>query len=272
MQKYVLNPLEMTQSTFADHHTITGIATGNLMTFGVSVPYDEPYIPSTLSAGHLTSTAEEMTHYLVTFFNHGQYNGQDLLPSQGLGWYDTSWNWHMGMPDDISYGFSGGHNSINTNIQLFPFHRVGVVILMNARLDQIIPGPMVNDIAFNIARITIDSSYELPSANTLYTGYALLDGSLLLMIVSILWQAFTFRKWKKHYASSTRSKRIAAWLGISFDLLVFIVILIFPILADTRWNIVLHFRPDFAVPLLTIGLSLGVLGLTKIAGSINISR
>jgi CubicO group peptidase (beta-lactamase class C family) len=264
MQKNILDPLEMSHSTFADHHTLPNAATGNLIVFGASVPYDEPYLPVTMSAGHLASTVEDMTHYLVTFFNHGQYNGHDLLPSQALGWYDTSWNWHVGMPDDISYGFSGGHNSINTNIQLFSFQRVGVVVLMNTRLDQLIPGSMVNDIAFNIARITIGFPHEVPSNRRFYGGYALLDGFLLVMVVSIIWQASTLKNWEEHYHLATRAKRIVIWLGIIIDLLVCIAILVLPLLLGSRWNIIFHFRPDFAIPILTIGTCLGALGLIKI--------
>lgn len=267
MQENILDPLEMTRSTFADYHTVAGAATGNLIVFGASVPYDEPHIPVMSSAGYLTSTAEDMTHYLVTFFDHGQYQGHDLLPSQGLGWYDTSWDWHTGMPQDICYGFSGGHNSINTNIQLFSLHRVGVVILMNTRLDQMIPGAMVNDMAYNIARMTLDLPYELPSSRRFHTSHALLDGLLLLMVAGIIWQASTLKNWREHYRSATRSKRLAAWIGIIFDLLLFITILIFPSLLDTRWNITLNFRPDFALPILAIGICLGALGLLKIAWS-----
>jgi len=264
MQRNILDPLEMSHSTFADHHTLPNAATGNLIVFGASVPYDEPYLPVTMSAGHLTSTVEDMTHYLVIFFNHGQYNGHDLLPSQELGWYDTSWNWHVGMPEDISYGFLGGHNSINTNIQLFSFHRVGVVVLMNTRLDQLIPGSMVNDITFNIARITIGFPHEAPSNRGFYGGYTLLDGFLLIMVVSVIWQTFNLKNWKEHYHSATRAKRIVIWLGIIFDLLVFIAILVLPLLLGSRWNIIFHFRPDFAIPILTIGICLGTLGLIKI--------
>ena len=262
MQKNIFDPLEMSHTTFADYHTIPGAATGNLIVFGMPIPYDEPHLPVTLSAGYLTSTAEDMSHYLTAFFDHGQYHGQSLLHSEGPGWYDTSWYWHAGMPDDISYSFSGGHNSINTNLQLFPLHRVGVVILMNTRLDQIIPGPTTDEIAFNIARIVINYPYELPSNHMFYSSYTLLDGFLLLMVVSVIWQASKLRNWREYYRS-TRSQRNAAWFGIIFDLLVFIAILAFPLLLGTRWQIALHFRPDFALPILTIGLSLGALGLIK---------
>ena len=264
MQKKVLEPLEMSHASFADYHTLPGAATGNLIVFGIPVPYDEKRVPTTLSAGYLNASAEEMTHYLVTFFNHGQYNGHDLLPSEGLGWYDTSWNWHTGMPEDICYGFSGGHNSINTNIQLFSFHRVGVVVLMNTRLDQLIPGPTVNDIAFNLARMTINFPHEVPSNRFFYGGYAALDIVFLLLVISIFWQIFHLKDWSTRYREAKISRRIAIWLGIVLDLVISIGILVLPSAMKTRWNIMLFFRPDFSIPLLSVGICLGMLGLTKI--------
>jgi CubicO group peptidase (beta-lactamase class C family) len=264
MQEHVLDPLEMSHASFADYHTLPGVATGNMIVFGIPVPYDEKTPPAMLSAGYLSASAEEMTHYLVTFYNHGRYNGHDLLPSEGLGWYDAHWNWHPGMPDDISIGFSGGHNSINTNIQLFPFHRVGVVVLMNTRLDQIVPGPMVNDIAFDLARMTIGASYEVPSNQVFYGGYAALDMLLLILVISIVWQIVHWKGWSTRYRNAKAGKRVVLWLGILLDILLSIGIMILPSLLGSRWNIMLFFRPDFSIPLLAIGTCLGVLGIIKI--------
>jgi CubicO group peptidase (beta-lactamase class C family) len=268
IQKNILDPLEMSHTTFADYHTLPDAATGNLIVFGATVPYDEPHLPIMLSAGYLSSTAEDMAHYLVAFLNHGNYNGKDILPNRGQGWYDISWYWHPGFPADVDYGFSGGHLSFSTNIQLFPLHRVGVVVLTNTRLDQIIPSFTVNDIAFNIAHIALESPYQLPPNRRFYMGYVWLDGFLLFMVASILWQASKLRGWKIQYQTATGLKRIAAWGGIIFDLLICLAILVLPIVFESRWSILLHFRPDFALPILLIGISLGALGIIKMAGSI----
>ncbi|MFT3891059.1 MAG: serine hydrolase domain-containing protein [Anaerolineales bacterium] len=267
MQDNILNPLEMSRASFADYHTLPGVATGNLIVFGIPVPYNEKVAPATRSAGYLSASAEDMTHYLLTYYNHGQYNRHALLNSEGLGWYDAYWNWHTGMPDDISIGFSGGHNSINTNIQLFPFHRVGVVILMNTRLEQLIPGPSANEIAFNLARMSIDYPYEVPSNRVFYGGYAALDLLLVILIVSILWQILRWKGWSIQYRNAQTKKRIILWLGIVLDILLSIGIFILPSVLKTRWNIILFFRPDFSVPLLLIGICLGILGISKIIRS-----
>lgn len=264
MQKHVLDPLEMSHASYADYHTLPGVATGNLIVFGVSVPYDEKTPPAMLSAGYLSASAEEMTHYLIALLNQGQYRGKSLMPSQGKGWYDMYWNWQPGQPGDLNYSFSGGHNSINTNIQLFSLHRVGVVVLMNTRLENGIPGPTANDIAFNIARMVIQSSYELPSNRTFYVGYAILDGFLLFLILNILWQIFHLKGWSARYREAGKTKRIAIWVGVFLELLLSIGILILPFPLNTRWNILLFFRPDLSIPLLSIGICLGGLGLIKI--------
>jgi CubicO group peptidase (beta-lactamase class C family) len=267
MQNNVLDPLEMSHATFTDYHTLPRVATGNLNVFGIPVPYDEKIAPVTLSSGYLSASAEEMTHYLVAFLNQGRYQGHDLLQAQGEGWYDLYWNWQSGRPGDLDYSFSGGHNSINTNIQLFSLYRVGVVVLMNTRLEQGIPGPTANDIAFNLARMVIQSPYEIPSNRVFYGGYAALDGFLLLMIISILWQIVHLKDWSIRYRKAGTSKRIAIWFGIFVELLISVSILVLPISLGTRWNIMLFFRPDFSIPLLSISISLGVLGLIKIIWS-----
>ncbi len=268
MQKNILDPLEMPHASFADHHTVPGSATGNLIVFGISVPYDEKYVPALLGAANLSASAEEMTHYLIPYFNQGGFHGRDLLPAEGQGWYDDCWNWHGGQPADISNSFSGAHNATQSNITIFPLQKVGVVVLMNTRLDQLSPtAPGAWDIAFNIARITMDSPYELPSNRGFYTSWAIVDGLLLLLIASIIWQASRLKNWRNQYQTAPRPKRTITWVGIMLDFLIGVAILVLPNLVNSRWSILLYHRPDFAVPLLTIGLSLGVLGLIKVAKS-----
>jgi hypothetical protein len=217
-----------------------------------------------LGAANLSASAEGMTHYLIPYFNHGQYHDCSLLPAQGQGWYDDSWNWHVGQPADIYNSFSGAHNATQANITLFPLYKVGVVVLMNTRLEQLSPtAPGAWDIAFNIARITIDSPYELPPNQGFYTTWAIVDGLFFLLIASIIWQTFKLKNWRNRYRAATHSKQIATWLGIVFNLLISVGILVLPNLANSRWNLVLYHRPDFGIPLLIIGLSLGVIGLIK---------
>jgi CubicO group peptidase (beta-lactamase class C family) len=265
VQQHILAPLEMSNSTFADFHTIPHAATGNLITYGMSVPYDEPYVPVMLSAGYLTSTAEDMAHYLSLIFGRGQYKGLSLLPASQQGWYDPWWNWNAGWPaPDLAYGFSGGHNSISTSCLLFPLQKVGVVLLLNTRLDQVTPAVSSFDLALGIGNIILHNPYEVPSNRGFYTAWGLIDGLFILLLASLIWQASRLKNWSNHYQVSRRSNKALAWVVIVLDLLICIGILIFPVLTNTRWNSVITFRPDFGIPLFLVAAGLGMIGLVKI--------
>lgn len=267
MQKNILDPLQMSNATFADHHSLPQAATGNQIFFGIRAPFDEPYTPALLGAGNLSASAEDMAHYLIPFFNQGEYRGNSLLAAQTQGWFDTSWNWHAGSPGYGSYSHTGGPDSFHANIQFVTANQetVLVAMLMNTRLDTILPGPAVYDIAYNVANITLGLPYELLSTRKLYTGWALFDSFLLFMVLSITWQAFQLKSWKNHSRAVTPLKEIITWVVIVFDLLVCIEIIILPALANSRWEILLDHRPDLAAPLFIIALSLGVIGISKIA-------
>jgi CubicO group peptidase (beta-lactamase class C family) len=265
VQTNILNPLQMTHTSFADHHTISGAATGHCISFGLSVPCDEKYVPLMLSAGYLTASAEDMAHYLIPYLNQGQYQGHSLLSPQGQGWYDEYWNWYPGIPADNAYGHSGGHNSFNTDFKLFVLHQVGVVMLMNTRLDTIIPAPNASQIAFNIARLVTGFSYEMPSSLQFYGFYAIYDGILLLLGISILWQGTQLKRWKNRFRTASRWERALAGMGIAFDLVAATGIFLLPALNHSSWIVMLSYRSDIASVLLAIGLLLAALGIIKIA-------
>jgi CubicO group peptidase (beta-lactamase class C family) len=265
MQRNVLAPLEMRNSTFADFHTLPHAATGNLITYGLSVPYDEAYIPVMVPAAHLTATAEDMSHYLSLFFGQGQYRGRSLLPTSGQGWYGPWWDWRYGSPtSDLVYGFSGGDNSISASCLLYPQQQVGVVLLLNTRLDSIFSPIQSYDLARDIGDIANGEPYTLPSNRDFYATWALYDGLLGLLIASSIWQAVKLGGWRSRYEAAGLSRRIAALAGIVLDLLGFTAILILPTLTNTRWDSVISIRPDFGVPLLLVGICLGVMGLAKL--------
>ncbi len=134
----IFAPLGMTSSTFADYHTVPHVATGNLITYGLSVPYDEKFVPGMVGAGYLTSTSEDMAHYLSLFLGEGQYQDKSLLSASGRGRFGPMWHWIQGTPTpDTVYGLSGGHNSISTTCLTYPGQELGVVLLLNTRLDQL---------------------------------------------------------------------------------------------------------------------------------------
>ncbi len=268
LQENIFVPLEMSHSTFADFHSLPHTATGNLIAFGLPVPYDEKYVPAMVGAGYLTSTSEDMAHYLSLFFGQGQYHNKSLLPASGPGRYGPMWHWIEGSPaPDIVYGLSGGLNSISTTCLTYPQQEVGVVLLLNTRLDQI-SEVSTYDIALGIGNIILHRPYQAPSSSALYIPWAILDVSILLFIMAIIWQGSRLKSWRNRYQSTKRSSKVLDWMGIVFNLLLCFVILYLPTLLGTRWDTLLFMRPDIGIPLIAIAILLGAIGLYKAVRSL----
>jgi CubicO group peptidase (beta-lactamase class C family) len=264
VQENIFVPLEMSRSTFADFHAVLHVATGDLITFGFPVPYDEKFVPGMVGAGYLTSTSEDMAHYLSLFLGEGQYQNKSLLPASGSGSYAPMWHWIRGSPTpDTVYGLSGGQNSISTTCLTYPQQEVGVVLLLNTRLDQL-PGVSSYDIALGIGNIILNRPYQAPSSAAFYTPWVILDVSILLFITVIVWQASRMKVWRNRYQSTKLSLKVLAWMGIVFNLLISFVIFYLPTLLGTRWNTLFFMRPDIAIPLIAIATLLGAIGLFKV--------
>ncbi len=269
VQHHILDPLEMTRSTFADYKTIPDGASYRLFAYGFSFPYDERPVPIMLGVGRLSSSAEDMSHYMTAFFTRGQYQGRDLLPAEGPGWYDSIWEWHSETASEDSYAaFSGAFNSTNAHMQLWFRRQLGVAVLMNTRLEQPIPGPTAYVVASDIARIVMGRRYMAPSSTGFYAAWALADTFVVCALASVGWQAAHLKGWRKQYLLAKRGKRSALQLGMGVDIVVGILTLLIPYVFESNWPVTLRQRPDLAIPLLVIGLGLCALGLVHAALSI----
>ena len=228
IQTRILDPLEMSRSSLGDPAKLPGSAQGNIIFFGLSVPYKEPYIPVSLSAGYMSASAQDLAQYLVAYFNRGRSQDAVLLSPQGEGWYDMYWNWKPGQPDDIAIDHSGGHESFNTDIQLFLQPKIGVVILMNTRLDTLFPGPSAAEIAFNVGRIAQSAQPKAPSLQGFLLGYILMDITLLALAAAVIWQVVRFKPFRRAVKTASGRGRLWLWAGAGLDLLLAAAISLLP--------------------------------------------
>ena len=193
----IFTPLGMSSSTFADYHTMPQVATGNLITYGISVPYDEKFVPGMIGAAWLTSTSEDMAHYLSLFLGEGKYQDKSLLSASGKGSFGPMWHWIRGTstPDTV-YGLSGGLNSISTTCLTYPERELGVVLLLNTRLDQL-SNVSSYDVARGIGNVILDLPNQPLSSSVLYKPWVILDGAIVLFMTAIIWQAFQAERLEK---------------------------------------------------------------------------
>jgi hypothetical protein len=94
------------------------------------------------------------------------------------------------------------------------------------------------------------------------------NGLLLLVAVSLVWQASRLRGWATRFRYGAQRQRAVAWIAIGLDILLAASILALPNLLGSRWHIVLYHRPDTTLPLLAAGLLLAVMALIKAALSV----
>lgn len=156
VQTRIFEPLRM-RNSFTSEDAAQGLATGHNYWFGRPRAADLPYNRGLLPAGYLISSAEDMTHYLISQLDGGRYEGASVLSSEGIGELhrpavptpegDTSYGmgWFVGPRNDIPAVHHQGETfNFHANVVLTPQSRRGVVVLMNAEnsLDLFLNGRM----------------------------------------------------------------------------------------------------------------------------------
>jgi CubicO group peptidase (beta-lactamase class C family) len=145
ISEHILTPLDMNDSFAsvpeAERH---GLATGHRYWFGRpfaggGLPYNRATVPS----GYISSSAEDLSHYLIAQLNGGRYEGAQVLSPEGIaelhrgtanmgpnisyamGWEDTR------LGDVPVVRHSGDTGNFHATMILAPESRWGVVVLMN---------------------------------------------------------------------------------------------------------------------------------------------
>ena len=158
VQTRILDPLQMRNSYTSEAAAQPqGLATGHNYWFGRPRAADLPYNRGLVPAGYLISSAEDMTHYLISQLNGGRYDSTSVLSPDRIGELhrpavqtpeaETSYamGWFVGPRNDIPAVHHQGETfNFHANVVLVPQSRRGVVVLMNAEnsLDLFVNGRM----------------------------------------------------------------------------------------------------------------------------------
>jgi CubicO group peptidase (beta-lactamase class C family) len=201
VQTRILDPLQMRSSyTSESAATPHGLATGHNYWFNRPRAADLPYNRGLVPAGYLISSAEDMTHYLVSQLNGGRYDGTSVLSPEGIGELhrpavqtpeaDTSYamGWFVGPVNDIpAIHHQGETFNFHANVVLIPQSRRGVVVLMNAEnsLDLFTNGRM-GTIADGVTSLLEGREPPSPPSNVaIFIVYAALFALLVLQACGI---------------------------------------------------------------------------------------
>lgn len=156
MQERILDPLEMTSSTFSIQQAL---ASGNYATpyytglagFHATPPEVEGVFTPIAPAGALWSTTEDMSKYLIMLINHGvSPNGQRVVSAENLEYlweprvlHDTNLNYGLGWEIEDYHGLTvihhpGGTVGFASELVVIPELNVGFALLTN-RVDLTAP-------------------------------------------------------------------------------------------------------------------------------------
>ena len=243
IQQHILTPLQM-QRTFTSvpEARQNGLAQGYHWLFGTPVPANDPdlSLPALLPAGLLSSTAEDMSHYLVAQMNDGRYGSTTVLSgtgitsmhapavsasllgpgtSYGLGWFNGPVG---GVPALWHDGITGAFHSY---MIIEPQNHWGAILLINSF-------SLVADIAafphLEVGLARLLAGQELPAAGlNLSTFYLVIGVILALVSLRLLWSLLRLRHWYRRLVQRPKRRLLRAGWRLFWELVLPVIILLF---------------------------------------------
>jgi CubicO group peptidase (beta-lactamase class C family) len=244
VQTRIFDPLQMRNSYTSEAAAEPqGLATGHNYWFGRPRAADLPFNRGLIPAGFLISSAEDMTHYLISQLSGGRYDGTSVLSPAGIDELHRpavqtaktgrsyGMGWFVGPVNDIPAIFHQGETmNFQANVVLVPHSRKGVVVLMNAEnsLDLFINGRM-GTIADGVTSLLEGREPPSPPSNiAIFIVYAAVFALLVLQARGIAKSVIALRRGR------IRRGRIGPWWRIGLLLVLSLVWALFVLVLVPR--------------------------------------
>ena len=276
IQKHVFDPLEMAHSHFSfEAANAGGMAHTYRIMFGYPVPFDDLYAPAQQSAGYAYSSAEDLAHFLMPYFNAGTYGTTRLLepltPDPGAakeGWFDIYWQWKSGSNSTRRLqGHEGGTNAANAAISYEVNAKTGVVVLTNTRVNAqaanasgaaVIARGLLEIATGNLPMPVDDGGFH-----AFYTQYNLT--AAILLLVALLELVVSIWFWPRWLKSKRFIPRLLFYFFFALDALIALGILVgVPVLIQYSWIIIIALRNDGLILEFILGILVAGAALTKL--------
>ena len=283
VQENVFAPLDMKQSfTSESEAQQAGLARGYQWFFGLPVQIHHPYNLSQLPSGYMISSVEDMSHFLISQLNQGQYLNARLLSADGVSAMQVPGT-ERGSDDGYGFGWvispvgdvpSVWHDGVNPNFHsillMQPGTRRGMVMLVNS-FGIVAYESAYKEIETGVARILAGMEPDEPS-QSLGNLYLLIDALLAGLLTIVLWPLIRIQKWN-HWLlerlQAGKSPMIRASLRsvweIGFALLLLIGFRVFIIngMGAQSWYEFFAVFPDFVVWIWVFSLTILITGLLR---------
>ncbi len=283
MQKNIFAPLDMQQSFTSEQEAQqAGLAQGYQWFFGLSVPTHHPYNSSQLPSGYMISSVEDMSHFLLSQLNEGQYADIGLLSADSIAAMQTpgtdrsngggyGFGWIISPVGDVPTVW---HDGVNVNfysiLLMQPETQRGAVILMNS-FGIVAYESAYKEIEEGIARILAGMEPTEPY-QSLGSLYSMIDALLAVILALVLFPLLRIRDWhrwllERQQAGSLPLIRVglrSAWeIGFALLFLTGMRVFIVTGLGAQSWYEVLTVFPDFIPWIWAIALIILFTGVVR---------
>ena len=227
VKKHIFDILQMQNSFCSESEALNhGLAKGYQLYFGLLRPRHVPFSKALLPAGNMLISAEDMTHYMITFLNNGKYNDTDVTwrtsesnhsaqadddtigLNYNMDWNPFHWYEYSGNPE-----YAGGAFNYSSDMLLLPKGKWGVVVLANTNsgtLANTTIGPI--SIANGIAKQFLAPQEYQPASNEINKVYLILDLIFLMIVLLIAAQIRNLVK-KRNRISISRGRLVQHFLN-----------------------------------------------------------
>jgi CubicO group peptidase (beta-lactamase class C family) len=256
MTEHVLEPLGM-RHTHLTHPgaRADGVAQGHYRFFGITIPYEIPFVRGSVPSSFIAASAEDLGHVLVAHLNQGAYEGNQVLDAAAMAalrqplahpdpWSGYGWGWWTyplwdagqleegdaiptySVPVVLEHG--GGHATFASGMLLLPKEEIGVVVLMNlnddfaaSRFYQLHPG--IATILLGREAPALASYDDFLSANGRLVGLVW----IVLLVGFVAWSVRRYRRWRRDQASGPRGALPILWRMIMLLVIVVAQLVLF---------------------------------------------
>jgi hypothetical protein len=283
MEQRVFASLDMSNSFVSELDAqAAGMAQGYQFVFGIPVSTHYSYNPSQLPSGFMISSAEDMSHFLISQLNGGQFEDRRLLAADSVASMQAS---GIDRARDGGYGFGWviapvgdvravWHDGVNPNyhslLLMQPQTKRGVVILMNS-FNIVAYETAYHEIEAGVARLMAGQEPNEPS-QTLGQIYLTIDIVLAVLLAILLWPLLWIRKWHRWLMERRDAGKVPIVRVVLRSVFEILFALIFLIgirlvvvtgLGAQSWYEVLITFPDFALWIWMFALILFVTGVIR---------
>lgn len=259
VQQHIFTPLGMTHSfvTRADASR-NGLSSGYRYWFGAPVPEPAYYQSNLLTAGYLSSSAEDMAHYLIAQMNGGKYgSGSVLSPAQvqvmqaagpatpdlGPG-ASYAMGWRRVTVNGIQViGHDGATQDMHSMVLMAPGSQWGVVMLFNS--DSWLYGQLQNRYDGLVINVLGLLEGQAPTSSGSNQAYLIFDVLALLLTYLQLQVLYRLVRPKGMPAAAPKAGGLVAirrvvvdqvWPVIHEFLVPIVVLIGFPTLTGSAWS------------------------------------